>query len=101
MGACSANACIGDWLLMAPQLILFVGLTLVPFIVAIPMLFTDQLSFQDVGIEWAGFSNFTRLFTDPNIQAEYLPSLQRTLIFVFLNYLMVYVFGLSAGVADL
>ena len=73
---------IGDWLLMAPQLILFVGLTLVPFIVAIPMLFTDQLSFQDVGIEWAGFSNFTRIFTDPNIQNEYFPSLQRTLVFV-------------------
>jgi ABC-type sugar transport system permease subunit len=70
-------------------------LTLVPFIVAIPMLFTDQLSFQDVGIEWAGFSNFTRIFTDPNIQNEYFPSLQRTLVFVSLNYLMVYVFGLS------
>lgn len=95
MGRIQRQRIIGDWILMAPQLILFVGLTLVPFIVAIPMLFTDQLSFQDVGIEWAGFSNFTRLFTDPNIQAEYLPSLQRTLLFVTTNYLMVYVFGLT------
>ena len=95
MGRLQRQRIMGDWLLMAPQLILFVGLTLVPFIVAIPMLFTDQLSFQDVGIEWAGTSNFTRLFTDPNIQAEYLPSLQRTLLFVTTNYLMVYVFGLT------
>jgi ABC-type sugar transport system permease subunit len=95
MGRVQRQRIIGDWLLMAPQLILFVGLTIVPFFVAIPMLFTDQLSFQDVGIEWAGFSNFTRLFTDPNIQAEYLPSLQRTLLFVTFNYLMVYVFGLT------
>ena len=95
MGRVQRQRMIGDWLLMAPQLILFVGLTLVPFIVAIPMLFTDQLSFQDVGIEWAGFANFTRIFTDPNIQNEFFPSLQRTLVFVSLNYLMVYVFGLS------
>jgi ABC-type sugar transport system permease subunit len=95
MGRVKRQRIISDWLLMAPQLILFVGLTLVPFIVAIPMLFTDQLSFQDVGIEWAGASNFTRLLTDPNIQAEYLPSLQRTLLFVTTNYLMVYVFGLT------
>jgi ABC-type sugar transport system permease subunit len=95
MGRLKRQRIIGDWLLMAPQLILFVGLTLVPFIVAIPMLFTDQLSFQDVGIEWAGTANFTRLFTDPNIQAEYLPALRRTLLFVTVNYLMVYVFGLT------
>ena len=85
----------GDWLFLAPQLILFVGLTIVPFIVAIPMLFTDQLSFQDTGIQWAGTANLTRLFTDPNIQNEYLPALKRTLLFVTFNYLMVYVFGLT------
>jgi ABC-type sugar transport system permease subunit len=95
MGRVQRQRIIGDWLLMAPQLILFVGLTLVPFIIAIPMLFTDQLSFQDVGIESAGLSNFTRLFTDPNIQAEYLPALKRTVLFVTFNYLMVYVFGLT------
>jgi ABC-type sugar transport system permease subunit len=95
IGRLQRRRILTDWLLLAPQLILFVGLTLVPFVVAVPMLFTDQLSFQDTGIEWAGFSNFTRIFTDPNIQKEYLPALQRTLIFVALNYLMVYVFGLT------
>lgn len=95
IGRLQRRRILTDWLLLAPQLILFVGLTLVPFVVAVPMLFTDQLSFQDTGIEWAGFSNFTRIFTDPNIQKEYFPALQRTLIFVALNYLMVYVFGLT------
>ncbi|MBW7882638.1 MAG: sugar ABC transporter permease [Caldilineaceae bacterium] len=95
MGQLQRRRMLGDWLLLAPQFILFAGLTLLPFVVAIPMLFTDQLSFQDTGIEWAGFSNFTRIFTDSNIQREYLPALQRTLVFVTLNYLMVYVFGLT------
>lgn len=86
---------IGDYLLLAPQLIIYVGLTLLPFIVAIPMLFTDRLSFQDTGVQAAGWANFLRIFTDPNIQQEYLPALQRTLLFVSINYLMVYVFGLT------
>jgi ABC-type sugar transport system permease subunit len=95
MGRLQRRRMLGDWLLLAPQLILFVGLTIVPFIVAVPMLFTDQLSFQDTGIERAGTANFTRLFTDPNIQREYVPALQRTLLFVTFNYLMVYAFGLT------
>lgn len=95
MGNLQRRRILGDWLLLAPQFIIFVGLTLAPFIVAIPMLFTDQLSFQDTGVEWIGFTNFTRVFTDPNIQKEYLPALQRTLLFVTCNYLMVYVFGLT------
>ena len=86
---------IGDYLLLAPQLLIYVGLTLLPFVVAIPMLFTDRLSFQDTGVQAAGWSNFLRIFTDPNIQQEYLPALQRTLMFVAINYLMVYVFGLT------
>ncbi len=86
---------LGDYLLLAPQFILYVGLTLLPFVVAIPVLFTDRLSFQDTGVQAAGLSNFTRILTDPNIQQEYFPSLWRTLQFVTFNYLMVYVFGLT------
>jgi len=86
---------IGDYLLLAPQLILYIGLTILPFFVAIPVLFTDRLHFQDTGVENIGWANFTRIFTDSNIQQEFLPALQRTLTFVSLNYLMVYVFGLT------
>lgn len=86
---------VSDYFLLAPQLILYVGLTILPFFVAIPVLFTDRLAFNDTGVETIGFGNFTRIFTDPNIQQEFFPALQRSLTFVSLNYLMVYVFGLT------
>jgi ABC-type sugar transport system permease subunit len=78
-----------------PQLILFIGLTIVPFFVAIPILFTDMAQFNDPQINPVGFRNFTALFTDPSVQRDYLPALQRTLVFVFLNYTTVFIFGLS------
>jgi ABC-type sugar transport system permease subunit len=80
---------------LTPQLILFVGLTLVPFIVAMPMLFTDQSSFTDPQVNQIGLRNFTAVFRDPSIQADYLPALRRTVIFVAMNYLMIFLFGLS------
>ena len=80
---------------LAPQLILFVGLTIVPFFVAIPMLFTDQANFTDPQINPVGFSNFTAIFRDPSIQADYFPALRRTVVFVAANYLMIFLFGLS------
>jgi multiple sugar transport system permease protein len=78
-----------------PQLILFVVLTIVPFFVAFPILFTDMSSFNDPQINPVGFRNFLVLFTDPSVQRDYLPALQRTLVFVVLNYTTVYIFGLS------
>ncbi len=86
---------LSDYLLLAPQLICYIGLTILPFFIAIPVLFTDRLAFNDTGVEAIGLGNFARLFTDPNIQQEYFPALQRTLTFVSLNYLMVYLFGLT------
>jgi multiple sugar transport system permease protein len=59
-----------DWMFISPQLFLFLLLTIVPFIVAIPILFTDMSQFND-------------------------PALRRTVIFVALNYTTVYIFGLS------
>ena len=84
-----------QYALLCPQLILYVGLTIVPFIVALPILFTDMATFDDPAVNGVGFANFTKIFSDPAIQAEYMPALRRTLTFVFLNYLMVYIFGLS------
>lgn len=95
MGSLERRRIRQDWLLLAPQLILFIGLTLVPFIIALPVLFTDRLSFQDTGVDNIGLANFTRIFNDPNIQAEYFPALWRTVRFVALNYVMVFAFGLS------
>lgn len=84
-----------DWFFIAPQLVLFVGLTIVPFFIAIPILFTDMSRFGDPQVNWVGFKNFTVLLTDPSVQRDYLPALKRTLVFVMLNYTTVYLFGLS------
>ena len=84
-----------DWAFITPQLLIFVGLTIVPFFVAIPILFTDMSQFNDPQINSVGFRNFTVLFTDPSVQRDYLPALRRTIVFVVLNYTTVYIFGLS------
>lgn len=84
-----------DWAFITPQLTLFILLTIVPFFVAIPILFTDMSQFNDPQINPVGFRNFQALFTDPSVQADYLPALRRTVIFVLLNYTTVFIFGLS------
>ncbi len=84
-----------DWLFISPQLFLFLLLTIVPFFVAIPILFTDMSQFNDPQINPVGWHNFTALFKDPSVLRDYLPALQRTVIFVVLNYTTVYIFGLS------
>jgi multiple sugar transport system permease protein len=85
----------GDWAFIAPQLFIFVFLTIVPLIIAIPILFTDKSQFNDPDIHQVGWSNFTAVFTDPSVQADYIPAFRRTIIFVALNYTTVYIFGLS------
>jgi len=85
----------GDWAFIAPQLVIFVFLTIVPLIIAVPILFTDKSQFNDPTINQVGWSNFTAVFTDPSVQADYIPAFRRTIIFVALNYTTVYIFGLS------
>jgi ABC-type sugar transport system permease subunit len=87
-----------DWIYIAPQLVIFVFLTIVPLLVAVPMLFTDQASFNDPTIKQVGLRNFTALFTDPSIQADYIPALRKTIVFVLFNYTTVYIFGLSLAI---
>lgn len=84
-----------DWVFISPQLLIFVLLTIVPFFVAIPILFTDMAQFNDPQINPVGLRNFTAVFTDRSVQVDYLPALQRTVIFVILNYTTVYIFGLG------
>lgn len=84
-----------DWAFILPQLIIFVTLTIVPLFVAIPILFTDKASFSDPTVHQIGLKNFTALFTDSSVQADYLPALRRTVVFVLLNYSTVYIFGLT------
>ena len=84
-----------DWLFILPQLVIFILLTIVPFFVAVPILFTDMSGFTDPQVNPVGLANFTALFTDPSVQRDYFPALRRTIVFVILNYTTVYIFGLS------
>ena len=85
----------GDWAFIAPQLLIFIFLTIVPLVIAVPILFTDKSQFNDPSINQVGWSNFTALFTDPSVQADYFPAFRRTIVFVALNYTTVYIFGLG------
>ncbi len=84
-----------DWLFISPQLFLFLLLTLVPFIFALPILFTDQSTFNDPSVNSVGWANFTAVFTNESVRADYFPALRRTLVFVALNYTTIYIFGLT------
>ena len=84
-----------DWAFIAPQFIIFVVLTIVPLFVAIPILFTDKAQFNDPQVNPVGWKNFTAVFTQRSVQDDYLPALQKTVIFVLLNYTTIYIFGLS------
>jgi multiple sugar transport system permease protein len=95
MGKLERIRVLQDWAFILPQLVIFVLLTIVPFFVAIPILFTDMAQFNDPQINAVGLHNFMALFTDPSVQADYLPALRRTVIFVLFNYTTVYIFGLS------
>jgi multiple sugar transport system permease protein len=86
---------LGDWAFILPQFIIFTFLTLVPLLIAIPILFTDMSQFNDPQINPVGLKNFMAILNDPSVQRDYFPALQKTLIFVALNYLTVYIFGLS------
>lgn len=86
---------LGDFALMAPQLILYVGLTIIPFFVAIPILFTDRLDYFDADVDYVGLENFGQIFQEGSIGDEFWPAFGRTVRFTLLNYAMVYIFGLT------
>jgi multiple sugar transport system permease protein len=94
-GRREARRILRDWVFILPQLILFVGLTIVPFIVGLPIVFTDRLSFVDTNVDYVGLDNFARAFTEPGIRDEFFPALVRSVRFTLLNYAMVFIFGLS------
>ena len=81
-------------LFVAPQLVLFVLFTIVPFFVAIPLVLTDRVSFLDNEVNYVGLKNFVTIFQEPFI-SEFIPALKRTIRFTVLNYASIYVFGLT------
>jgi len=82
------------YLFISPQLILFVGLTILPFILSLPLLFTDMSDLNDPQVHQVGLANFVAIFTDPDLGTQFLDALSRTVVFTTLNYLNIYIFGL-------
>jgi ABC-type sugar transport system permease subunit len=94
-GRRAARRMLIDWAFILPQLILFFSLTILPFFIGLPMVFTDRLSFVDTDVNYVGLDNFTKVFTEPGIKDEVFPALVRSVRFTLLNYVMVFVFGLT------
>ncbi|MBZ0299971.1 MAG: sugar ABC transporter permease [Anaerolineae bacterium] len=94
-GRRTARRILIDWAFILPQLILFFSLTILPFFIGLPTVFTDRLSFVDTDVEYVGTENFTKILTEPGIKDEFLPALGRSVRFTLLNYVMVFAFGLS------
>ena len=86
---------IQNWLLVAPQLALFLFLTVAPAIVGAPMLFTDRTRFRDPEVNFIGLANFTRVFWDERIANDFWPAVYRTARFTLFNTLGAYVFGFT------
>lgn len=84
-----------DYLFLLPQLMLYVGLTIIPFLVAIPILFTDRNNFSDSTVNFIGIQNFSAIFQDQGLKNVYWPALARTIRFTIANYAAVYLFGFT------
>jgi len=82
-----------EFFLFAPQFILYITFTILPFMIAIPILFTSRTDFLDSAVEFVGFRNFSAIFSPPLVN-DYLPAVKRTAFYTFFNYLSVYIFGL-------
>ncbi|MEO1018273.1 MAG: sugar ABC transporter permease [Pseudomonadota bacterium] len=81
-----------DLLYVSPQYIIYVGLQLLPFLVALPIIFTDQVDFLDQDIDFVGLQNIVSVF-EPPLSDRFAEALRRTFIFAIINYAMVYLFG--------
>lgn len=81
-------------LFVGPQLILYVGLTILPLLISIPILLTDRINFTDQNVDFVGLRNFVTIFQPPLVQ-QFIPALTRTVILTLSNYVMVFAFGLT------
>ena len=87
-----------DLLYATPQLSLYISLQLVPFLIAFPVVFTDQVDFLDQDIDFIGLANVMSVFQEP-LTDRFFDALRRTAIFAGMSYLTVYVFGFLLALA--
>jgi len=84
-----------SYVFLTPQLVLYLTLTIVPLVLAVPLLFTDRTNYTDIDWEYIGVDNFEELAQDDSTRSIYLSALGRTARFTVMNYAMVYLFGLG------
>jgi len=89
------NRIAWSYVFLTPQLVLYLTLTIVPIIMALPMLFTNQLNYTHQNWDYVGLQNFYEIVADDSVRSTYLGAVRRTLQFTFLHYLTVYLFGLG------
>lgn len=94
----SRRELLTDLIYIAPQYIIYIGLQILPFLIALPIIFTDQVDFLDQDIDWVGFDNIVSLFNAP-LDDRLFEALRRTIIFSVLNYAMVFLFGFLLALA--
>jgi len=83
-----------DLAFLTPQFIIFFTLTILPFLISIPILLTDQIGFIDNDIDFVGLKNFVSIFQYPLVDSFY-SAVKRTIIFTIINYATVYIFGMT------
>ena len=83
-----------DILFIGPQYIIYLVFTIIPFFIALPMIFTDRLNFLDQSVNFIGFNNFSYIFKEP-LKSIFIPAVERTAVFVIINYGMVYLLGMT------
>jgi len=77
-----------------PQFSIYFGVLLLPFIIALPMIFTDRVDFLDTEIDFVGFSNFVTVLQG-NLQAQFFHALRRTVIFTTVAYCWVMIISFA------
>lgn len=81
-----------------PQFSLYICFQLLPFAVALPIVFTDRIDFLDTEIAYIGLENLWSLFRDP-LWPIFSEVLRRTAIFTVVNYIVVVVLGFLLALA--
>lgn len=76
------------WIFLVPTVVYVVALVAVPFFLAIAFAFSDVTA-GDPSYDWAGFSNFERIFDDP----VFWRSLRNTFVFTAISMLLIVVLG--------
>ncbi len=85
---------ITEILFLLPQYILYLGLTIIPFLIALPIVLTDKLDFLDKSTRFIGFANFLSVLKEP-LKTAFSDAFLRTALFTLLNYAMVFLYGLT------